>query len=452
MYALLTFVLVLHHEVWSDEAQAWVLTRDCGFFELIKNVRVEGHPLLWYFLIMPFAKFVHCFNAVMCMQFLNWAFVVLGMAFFVFKSPFNNFVKTSVLFSSGFLYWYPVIARNYCLIPLLIFLLAILYPKQKEHPYWYILVLILLANTHVIMFGFCLALALIFAYNSFKDKTKGQYIACSLLFISLLWLVFYLWGCWDDNLTVSVVHNSASIVGVKKAFCELVKNFFGFTNLFLSFLLGAFLLFISAIFYINDKKIFFVFLINLLFQFSIYTFFWGILPQRAFTLILVVLFGLWIVRDSWWKSSFAKLFNIVFVVVLLCSFPNALKMSFYDYFNEYSGSKTSAKYIVDNIADDAFILTNDPFMSVSVSAYIPNHKNRWKFYSDKYNDYFTYSSYSSSEAMKDFGLADVNEYLLKNKEIYVLLSRIYFVNIPAVWESQNNVYSQEHFKIYRLNK
>ena len=131
IYAIFTLFVLMHHEIWADEAQVWVLLRDTNFIEMIKLVRTEGHPLLWYFLVFPLTRIFEGFNAVMSMQILNWLIVLLGVGVFVFKSPFNIYTKIAVMFSSGFLYWYPVIARSYCLIPLLIFLLAMLYPKQN---------------------------------------------------------------------------------------------------------------------------------------------------------------------------------------------------------------------------------------------------------------------------------------------------------------------------------
>ena len=49
VYIALLSVIILHHEPWADEAQAWILARDCSPINLIfKNLRYEGHPPLWY--------------------------------------------------------------------------------------------------------------------------------------------------------------------------------------------------------------------------------------------------------------------------------------------------------------------------------------------------------------------------------------------------------------------
>ena len=37
IYCCLTFTLILFHENWRDEAQAWLLARDCTILELIRS-------------------------------------------------------------------------------------------------------------------------------------------------------------------------------------------------------------------------------------------------------------------------------------------------------------------------------------------------------------------------------------------------------------------------------
>ncbi len=36
-YAIFTFVVLLHHEIWADEAQAWLVARDLNIFELFAH-------------------------------------------------------------------------------------------------------------------------------------------------------------------------------------------------------------------------------------------------------------------------------------------------------------------------------------------------------------------------------------------------------------------------------
>ena len=55
-YAIFTLVLVFHHEIWADEAQVWLIAKNVSFIGLFKHLVNEGHPSLFYLLMMPFAK------------------------------------------------------------------------------------------------------------------------------------------------------------------------------------------------------------------------------------------------------------------------------------------------------------------------------------------------------------------------------------------------------------
>ena len=55
-YALLTSILVAHHEPWRDEVDAWLTARDETPLAVFKLAGYSGTPALWYLLQMPFAK------------------------------------------------------------------------------------------------------------------------------------------------------------------------------------------------------------------------------------------------------------------------------------------------------------------------------------------------------------------------------------------------------------
>ena len=37
LYMIITFILICFHENWRDEAQAWLIARDCNIFELFRR-------------------------------------------------------------------------------------------------------------------------------------------------------------------------------------------------------------------------------------------------------------------------------------------------------------------------------------------------------------------------------------------------------------------------------
>ena len=56
LYVGFNFVLLTRHEMWRDEINVWLIGRDLSLTELFREIGYQGHPCLWYLLIMPFAK------------------------------------------------------------------------------------------------------------------------------------------------------------------------------------------------------------------------------------------------------------------------------------------------------------------------------------------------------------------------------------------------------------
>ena len=52
IYAICTLVIVLHHEIWADEAQVWQLVKNLSVMELFKHLVNEGHPAFFYLINM----------------------------------------------------------------------------------------------------------------------------------------------------------------------------------------------------------------------------------------------------------------------------------------------------------------------------------------------------------------------------------------------------------------
>ena len=151
VYVISTFIIgMFFHEKWRDEAQAWLMARDLNLFDLLKQMKYEGHPFLWQLILMPFAKlgFPYITESLISLLFMwiaTWLLLI--------KSPFDKLVKIFILLSLPIIYFYPVIARNYSLIPLALFIIAILYKDRNEKKVHYCLAILFLAYTHILMWG-----------------------------------------------------------------------------------------------------------------------------------------------------------------------------------------------------------------------------------------------------------------------------------------------------------
>ena len=168
-YAAVTFVLMLRHEPWADELQAWLIARDCTVPQIFRAMRWEGHFAPWYLMLHVFAANG---GPVLCMNILSWAFMAAAGAVFVFRAPFSLPMKTLVLSSAGMLFWYPVVARCYAPIPILLFLLAACYPARLKRPLIYGLLIACLTNTHAYFEGFCGIVFALWAFDAWKIRAE----------------------------------------------------------------------------------------------------------------------------------------------------------------------------------------------------------------------------------------------------------------------------------------
>ena len=152
-------LLVARHDMWRDEAQAFLIARDSGsLWELFVNVRYEGHPPLWHILLWILTRVTIAPAAMQWFHLLLAATSVYLVARF---APFPAIAK--VLFAFGYypLFEYGVIARNYQLFLLLSVAVCVVWRRGAgtgRRAFVWIAVLIgLLSWSHVL--GFILASA-----------------------------------------------------------------------------------------------------------------------------------------------------------------------------------------------------------------------------------------------------------------------------------------------------
>lgn len=395
---ILWFVIVLfaafNHEIWRDEAQVWCIVRDLNFFDAFQMARNEGHPFLWYMVVMPFAKLGLPVEA---MQIVGLMFVFASVFVLIWKSPFFAFQKTIIVLSAGLTYYLPVIVRNYALIPLLIFLLAYLYEKRAEKPYFYSITLILLSHTHLYMLGFCGALFLLFTYEQIKKKNLSELKPVVLLCLNFL-ILFLLFNntqnenyALESNVKTTIPFLSVLLLISKILFYNLAK-FSEFTIKFFDyFSVFSFYPFVIAIFcslFKNDRKSAFVLFSGIGFILFVFTqiYFNGILYQKIFLIFLIMIFCIWIAKKK--TKVLLYSFNILFFISMLVSpfvIQDEIKYNF-------SGGKQVATYINENYKEESIIKAfGNPYLYSSVSAYLPN-KKLYNVVSKSYVSYFDFKS------------------------------------------------------------
>ena len=171
--------LLMNHEVTNDEAIVWGLSKEVNLSNAYELNSAEPHPLLWQFMLAPLSQ-----NnlPLISMSILSLALVVLAVFLFVRFAPFGFLAKLIFLLSSSFCYFNPIIARDYSLIPLAICLISLAYKSRHEKPFRYGLSLVLLSQTHFLMYGLLAVLVLgFFAEELFAKKSFSKKLLALLL-------------------------------------------------------------------------------------------------------------------------------------------------------------------------------------------------------------------------------------------------------------------------------
>ena len=102
LFAFLTFFVGFNHEPWADEAQSWLIARDCSLYDILfTRCSYEGTPFLWFFVLKFFISIGLSYKYFFV---ISWLFSCFGVYLFLFKSKLPAVIKTLVPF--GFYIFY----------------------------------------------------------------------------------------------------------------------------------------------------------------------------------------------------------------------------------------------------------------------------------------------------------------------------------------------------------
>ena len=228
----------IHHEMWRDEIQAWLLARDStGPIDLLSHMKYEGHPPLRHLLLMPLTRITH---APASMQILHLLIAATTVFLFAKYSPFTPLQK--ILFSFGYfvLYEYGIVCRNYGIGFLLICIFCILFRNRYQRIILISISLFLTSHTsvHALILTICITIGLGFEYI-FKRKQlidsgntihRKIWIGFGIMWIGILTAILQLnpppdTGFavgWKTNFDLSHLKNVIKII--TRAYFPIPKN------------------------------------------------------------------------------------------------------------------------------------------------------------------------------------------------------------------------------------
>ncbi|NJN86285.1 MAG: hypothetical protein HC881_08175 [Leptolyngbyaceae cyanobacterium SL_7_1] len=175
VFALISAIGVWHHEIWRDEAQAWLISVNSpSLADVFQVLRYEGHPGLWYVLLYGIRQLTH---DPLAMQLLHLGIATGVVYLFARFSPFTRLQK--ILFAFGYFpfFEYNLLSRSYSLGVLLLFVFCSCFPRRSQTYIPLALCLALVASTNAYAFIISICLAITLMLEAVFDKQVRGAIA-----------------------------------------------------------------------------------------------------------------------------------------------------------------------------------------------------------------------------------------------------------------------------------
>jgi hypothetical protein len=474
---------LITHEMWRDELQEWMIARDSSSLgNLLYNLRGEGHPPLWHFLLYFLSKITKDPAA---MQMLHFVIATGSAYIFLRYAPFEKFQKLLFVFGYFLIYEYAAICRMYAIGIFLIFCFCALFGSKWRWKYpaiFIVLSLLCQADVYGFIATVCLLCFLLLEYLFRKNgaattgnKTIMIWLGAALVVISLFVSAIVIIPESDSYVVakfakaLTIEHFQKIFAGVSQAFVPLPRPTYSFWNrsiihdrTTLSLLALPLLAFAASLF--ARKKLililFFLFTVSALgFQYFVHI---GYIRHSGYFFIMFIV-CLWLGRYykediklrsarliNW--ANFGKKYKEGFLYALLIiHFATGLFASGMEWFCTFSTAKDTAKYIKEHHLDKLPICGDHCTVAPAVAGYL----GQSIYYpgSDRIGSFVLYSG--KNESIDISTLIERAEQFAENKKSDVLLVLNYTLNrndqsIIKLAEFDKSIVPDEKFYLYLL--
>lgn len=497
IFFILSFVGVINHEIWGDEAQAWLIARDSvSLPDLYKNLRYEGHPGLWYICLFFISRFT---TNPLAMQIFHILIATSAIYLFILFSPFNQLQK--ILFTFGYFpfYEYNIISRSYGLGLLLIILFCIFFTQENHNFTAITVVIVLLANTNAYSFLIACSLATtilldkISTYKSsfwnYLNKQK-LYFYITLTVIGMIIAIYQIippedalfkgGNYWKKPDIVFQLKNVAlTIRALWKSYIPIPQLFtYHFWNTsiietsnFTKFFgcLGSLIIFaFSTLWFLQKPIVMWLYLSSsiaiLFFTYSQYL--GGI--RHYGHLFLIFIACLWIAK--YYKNTYSlnhqyfllvtskyikKLQNIFFIALLCIHTIVGLSVFTLDLLHPFSASKAVSEYIAKNkLNEENFLIGKQDYMVSVISTYLQN-----KIYYSESSRFGSFINWNNRQKIDNaISVNRINQIIHSRQQdaILILTDKVYleFPNLKVTKLSSfhNSIVERESYDLYLLQR
>jgi hypothetical protein len=425
VYVVLAFVLVATHEGWRDEADSWLMVRDAPLSHIPAILGRAGTPMLWYALLVPFARVGLPYLA----QFVVHALIAIAaVAVFLRGAPFRMPLKVLVVFSYFLGFEYLAVARSYALMVLLLFLMAERWGK-RDLP----LLLALFMNTtvHALLIG--IGVAMIVAWQTRKWKPIAVMMTGAL--VAALPIVLARGEATVDPF---------GIVRWKGPLQAMAGAFMPTLTIRRMFLVGMAAFAAAAWAVRKDVKALLILAWSWAALFFIYTFVY-IGDLRHFGLLLMtLLFALWIGRPERMRAA-----EVILGVSLIVSAGVAARTWKSEVTQSFSGSKEMARHLVTS----GIVAAHPPPMAEAVLAYMPRDRRFWFPPLQRFGTYMEWDArqLTATDVPNDLAAAQALRRFPNDRDLLILTAgpladpdrlglQLVYRNTTPVWAKKDETY------------
>lgn len=385
-YVAVTAFVAMHHEPWRDEADPWLYVRDANLFTILARTRYAGLPALWFLCLTPLAKLGLPYAS---QKVLHLLVAAAAVAVFAAYAPLTRLTKALVAASYYFAYEYAIIVRSYALTVLLTFIAAAMYPRRRERPIAFAIVLFLLFNVNAQGFVIAGTFAALFVLDqsiwaSFRSRDRKPLLAVLIMSVGAV-VSFLQVRTPPDPSRIALQH-----VFNRGAFQWVVSNAFLPAVPFAgAFIIGLLVLIAVTIAIWPARDAVVMLWLPITGLSIVYTYIWlGGLRHAGFFLLLVLV-ATWIAAPRVQRPLAAA---VLLNVTLLVADVAALRYALLDTAADFSGAQEMAVFIRDHHLESAAIAAHNLTQCEALLPYLPGKK----FWYAGLGEYGTYMKWDSA--------------------------------------------------------
>ncbi len=481
-FFFLGLLLMVSHEMWCDEMQAWLIARDSNSLgELFQNLRYEGHPGLWHSALYLLSRFT---TQPLAMQLFHLVLASGAVYIFLKYSPFTKLQKILFVFGYFPFFEYAAISRNYAMGVLLIFGFCALRKTALAKKYLLIsCTLFLLSQTNIYALIIAMSLGAALILEFFLEKNLRPLLAVQrgeLIFSLLIFLLGILVAIvqivppvdsgfavgWHGDFDFGRLTRTISTIWRSYVPLPLLQYNFWDTNIithpYLQFYLSGLLMVFALALFARKPLILFLYMAGTLgiFLFT-YTKYPGSLRHHGHLFILLIA-CLWLanffpdrkISSAWVDklSGFAQRHRDKFILLILAAqLVAGILASSLDLCLPFSGSKEMAKFITDNQMDKMVMVGDEDDAASAVAGYL----NGKMYYpcSERCGSFVIWDQSRKSLNQKELVKRAEEIMKLEGKDILLILN--YEIKDPAVplvmlKKSEQSIVPTENFYLYLM--